>query len=208
MGDPFSAIGFTIQDEESFQRLAEQAHTLGTPSTILRQNILLQGFCWHLGEGLEIWTILKEGKSGTFYTDCRPAFRSSLYYPINSWEIIEFIEDGEAILSGQIQNFNLSFELQNFTEISESIFNYPSLRAQIAGLCTRFQIIREQPQSQLTDAESVRATRRLQLRIRHGARQRREWVAWLGSHNSRGDDGRFHHGISGTNLLVLARICR
>ena len=141
MGDIFDVIGFKLPDEASYQQLAETARQRGTPSAISRRNAIIQGYCWPLVQGVEIWTILHESKDGIYFADCRPAFRNVRTYEVTSWEIIEFIEDGEALVSGRIQNVDLIFELQNFTELNESVYNQPSLTARLSGLCSRVKIL-------------------------------------------------------------------
>jgi hypothetical protein len=76
MGEPFHAIGFNITDEASYQALAEEAQQRGTLSKARREQGVLHGFCWSVGAGLEVWTVLHESKDGLFYADCRPAFRA------------------------------------------------------------------------------------------------------------------------------------
>ncbi len=141
MGDIFDVIGFKLPDEASYQQLAETARQRGTPSTISRRNAIIQGYCWTVVEGIEIWTILHESKDGVYFADCRPAFRNARSYEVASWEIIEFIEDGEALVSGRIQNIDLIFELQNFTELNELVYNQPILTAHLSGLCSRLKIL-------------------------------------------------------------------
>lgn len=141
MGDIFDVIGFKLPDEASYQQLAETARQRGTPSAISRRGAIIQGYCWPIVEGVEIWTILHESKEGVYFADCRPAFRNDRTYEVTSWEIIEFIEDGEALVSGRIQNVDLIFELQNFTELNELVYNQPSLTAHLSGLCSRVKIL-------------------------------------------------------------------
>lgn len=141
MGDIFDVIGFKLPDEASYQQLAEVARARGTPSAISRRNVIIQGYCWPIVEGVEVWTILHESKEGVYFADCRPAFRNARTYEINAWEIIEFIEDGEALVSGRIQNMDLIFELQNFTELNELVYNQPTLTAHLSGLCSRVKIL-------------------------------------------------------------------
>ncbi len=141
MGDIFEAIGFKLQDEVAYQQLAEAACQRGISSTISRRNAILRGYCWSLNHGIEIWTILNESKKGTYFADCRPAFRSRRSREVTAWEIIEFIEDGEVLVSGSIQAIDLIFQLQNFTDLDESTYQQPSLTANFAGLCYRAKIL-------------------------------------------------------------------
>ena len=161
MGDIFDVIGFKLPDETSYQQLAEAARQRGTPSAISRRNAIIQGYCWSLVEGVEIWTILYESKDGMYFADCRPAYRNSRTYEVTSWEIIEFIEDGEALVSGHIQNVDLIFELQNFTELNELAYNQPTLTAHLSGLCSRLKVldVNSTPQiSPLSPAQNSQAS--------------------------------------------------
>lgn len=84
MGEPFSAIGFKITDEASYQALAEEAQQRGTPSQAKREQGVLHGRCWSLGSGLEVWTMLYESKAGLFTPiAARPFARatSSIFTP-------------------------------------------------------------------------------------------------------------------------------
>ncbi len=141
MGDIFEVIGFKLPDEDSYQQLAESARRRGTLSAISRRNAIIQGYCWSIVEGVEVWTVLHESKEGLYFADCRPAFRNSRTYEVTQWEIIEFIEDGEALVSGHIQNVDVIFELQNFTELNEFVYNQPTLTAHLSGLCSRVKIL-------------------------------------------------------------------
>ena len=103
MPEPFDAIGFQIKDDASYKALAEQAHQLGAISKAHRPQGTLHGCCWRLGAGLEVWTVLYESAKGTFYADCRPAFRGQRMLGFYPWEILEYEEDGEAILRGAVR---------------------------------------------------------------------------------------------------------
>ena len=102
MPEPFDAIGFQIKDDASYKALAEQAHQLGALSKAHRPQGTLHGCCWSLGSGLEVWTVLYESSKGTFYADCRPAFRGKRQVGFYPWEILEYEEDGEAIVRGAV----------------------------------------------------------------------------------------------------------
>ncbi len=145
MGDIFDVIGFKLPDEASYQQLAEAARQRGMHSAVARRNAIMQGYCWPIVEGVEIWTILHESKDGVYLADCRPAFRNARTYDVTAWEILEFIEDGEALVSGRIQHLDLIFELQNFTELTELVYHQPTLTAHLSGLCSRVKILDTNP---------------------------------------------------------------
>lgn len=150
MGDIFEAIGIKLQDEESYKQLAEAARKYGKRSTISRPNAIIQGYCWSLIEGIEIWSIIYESKDGTYIADCRPALRNSRTLQVNDWEILEFIEDGEALVSGKVQGYDLVFELQNFTELDEYAYQKQILNAHIAGMCYQAKVINSLIPSKIT----------------------------------------------------------
>jgi hypothetical protein len=81
---------------------------------VRRERRTLHGCCWHLGEGLEVWTVLHESPEGFFYADCRPAFRSRHLVTLFPWEITEYEADGEAIVRAvdAATNTELVFELR------------------------------------------------------------------------------------------------
>ncbi|MCI0487145.1 MAG: DUF3881 family protein, partial [Blastocatellia bacterium] len=135
MAELFEAIGFEVRDEDSYNRLAEYAETSGERSLMHREDTTLHGRCWKLGGGLEVWSMLYEREGELFYADCRPAFRSRYVRPIRDWELIEYVEDGEAILKGCTQQGrSIVFELQNLTEADPSTFRRPQLEVALAGL--------------------------------------------------------------------------
>ena len=60
---------------------------------------------------------LREPDGELYYADCRPAFRSRYVHIIQPWELIEYDEDGEAIVHGSSPGgAEIVFELQNLTE--------------------------------------------------------------------------------------------
>lgn len=142
MPEPFDAIGFQIKDDASYKALAEQAHQLGAVSKAHRPQGTLHGCCWRLGSGLEVWTVLYESAKGTFYADCRPAFRGQRMLGFYPWEILEYEEDGEAILRGAVLDSPLEFmfALQNITEINPLDFRERPITAVVAGLAYRARI--------------------------------------------------------------------
>lgn len=142
MGEPFDAIGFKVYDAASYQALAEEAQQRGALSQARREQSVLHGCCWRLGEGLEVWTVLHESDEGLFYADCRPAFRGRQHFKLFPWEIIEYEEDGEAIMRAQVQGTatELVFELQNITELKPADFRHNTLNAAIAGLAYRARL--------------------------------------------------------------------
>lgn len=142
MGDPFDAIGFRITGEASYQALAEEAHRRGALSQRVGELGTLHGCCWNLGEGIEVWTVLHESKEGLFYAACRPAFRGRHIFTLYPWEITEYEEDGEVLVHALLERgeVELSFELQNITELALSTFRGQALSAAISGLAYRARI--------------------------------------------------------------------
>ena len=135
MSEIFKAIGFEITDEESFDLLAVQAEDSGECSVLYREELILHGRCWRLGEGIEVWSVLCEKENDLFYADCRPAFRSRYARTIRSWELVEYDEDGEAVIKGNTASgVELIFELQNLTEIDPRLFRDQELQIALAGL--------------------------------------------------------------------------
>ena len=95
----------------------------------------LHGGCWKLGDGLEVWSILYESGAELYYADCRPAFRSRYVRTILPWELVEYDEDGEAIVRGGVPGSpEIVFELQNLTELDEAVFREPHLNVAVAGI--------------------------------------------------------------------------
>lgn len=143
MPEPFEAIGFQIKDAASYEALAEEAHQRGNLSRVQRSQGMLLGCCWNLGSGLEVWTMLFESSKGTFYADCRPAFRGQRLFSFYPWEILEYEEDGEAIARGLMpdQTTEIMFALQNITEIDPLNFRERPITAAVSGLAYRARII-------------------------------------------------------------------
>jgi len=142
MAEPFDAIGFQIKDAASYEALAEEAHKQGTLSKAQRTDGVLHGCCWALGSGLEVWTMLYESPKGTFYADCRPAFRGHRLFNLFPWEILEYEEDGEAIARGLMsdQETEIIFVLQNITEIDPMNFRDRAITASVSGLAYRARV--------------------------------------------------------------------
>jgi hypothetical protein len=136
MGSTFDAVGFSIPNDEAYNRLAQQASEVGNRRTIYRRGAKLHGCCYKLGQGLEVWTVLYESEQGLFYADCRPAFRPDHVMTISPWELTEYDEDGEAVLRGCLEGTNaeLILELQNLTELDTSMFRRQQLFIAPAGL--------------------------------------------------------------------------
>lgn len=146
MGEPFKAIGFRVFDEASYQALAREAHDRGTQTRITRPRGILHGCCWSLGAGLEVWTMLYEDVDGTYYADCRPAFRTRQVYQFYPWEIIEFEEEGEALLTGSLKgsgesSLELVFALQNLTELNLRQLPRRHITAAVSGLAYNARVI-------------------------------------------------------------------
>ncbi|HWQ34209.1 MAG TPA: DUF3881 family protein [Blastocatellia bacterium] len=157
MGEPFDAIGFRISDEPAFQALAEQAHQHGAGSRALRDHSTLHGYCWNLGDGLEVWTILHESKEGLFYADCRPGFRARHTYRLHPWEITEYEEEGEAIVRGLVEGteVELTFELQNLTEMTLEMFRERVLTVAVAGLAYHVRVSTRPGENQFIPLEKA-----------------------------------------------------
>src|ERR1043165_1972903 len=142
MGELFDAIGFKVYDAASYQALAEEAQQRGALSQARRDQAVLHGCCWSLGEGLEVWTVLHESRAGLFYADCRPAFRGRQVFTLYPWEIVEYEEDGEAFARAKLlgSSTELIFELQNITEINPVDFRDSAITATVAGLAYRARL--------------------------------------------------------------------
>jgi hypothetical protein len=135
MAELFRAIGFEVGDEAAYNRLVEYVENNGLRSQIGRGEALLHGRCLKLGDGLEVWSVLFERGSDFYYADCRPGFRSRYVLSLSPWELIEYDEDGEALVRGALDDgFELVFELQNLTETTNRIFRDSRLRVALGGL--------------------------------------------------------------------------
>ncbi|MEK6303847.1 MAG: hypothetical protein AABO41_24350 [Acidobacteriota bacterium] len=135
MAELFEAVGFEITDEDSYNLLVEDVEFNGQRSRVERQNAALDGRCWKLGDGLEIWSVLYEHGAEVYYADCRPAFRSRYVRVLGPWELTEYQEDGEAVVRGAIRGGpEIIFELQNVTELSQSVFRESHLHIALAGI--------------------------------------------------------------------------
>ncbi len=140
----FDAIGLEITNETAFNNLAEDAGKRGEASRLARQSGVLHGRCWRLGDGLEVWTVLYESKTGeVFYADCRPGFRARFRQRINPWLMTEFDEEGEALIHGFIEDTETEvlFELQNLTEVSGKNFQSNTLQIGLCGLAYRAEVV-------------------------------------------------------------------
>ncbi|MFN0085112.1 MAG: DUF3881 family protein [Blastocatellia bacterium] len=163
MGEPFSAIGFNVTDRDSYQGLAEEAHRRGTGSRVKRDHGTMHGYCWSVGGGVEIWTVLYETREGIFYSDCRPAFRAKHLFSLYPWEIIEYEEDGEAVARGVSANggMEILFELQNITEINPADYRERPITVALAGLAYRAQINQRAGQPTFLPLEKVYPRRKV-----------------------------------------------
>jgi uncharacterized protein DUF3881 len=141
MAELFGAIGFQVTDERSYNSLVEYVDSNGARTRAQRGEAALHGRCWKIGDGLEVWSILYERGAEFYYADCRPAFRSRYVRSILPWELIEYDEDGEAIVRGSIEEGpEVVFELQNLTEINQSVFRQTHLHVALAGLAYTAQV--------------------------------------------------------------------
>jgi hypothetical protein len=135
MDDLFESIGFEIFQADDYYTLLENTDRVGAQSSIHRGKATLQGYCWKVGEGLEVWSWLCSDEGKIFYEDCRPAFRSRYAHVIEPWELIEYEESGDAILRGFVQDGSeVLFQLQNLTELHPHTFHYSHLHVAVAGL--------------------------------------------------------------------------
>lgn len=135
MAELFSAIGFEIDDDRSYNLLVEHVESNGERTHVERGDAALHGRCWKLGEGLEVWSVLYEHGGDLYYADCRPAFRSRYVRTIMPWELIEYEEDGEAIVRGSLRGApEVVFELQNLTELRDAVFRRSQLQVALAGI--------------------------------------------------------------------------
>ena len=135
MAELFEAIGFEVADERSYNLLVEYVETNGHRTRAHRGDAALHGRCWKIGDGLEVWSILYQRGSDLYYTDCRPAFRSRYVRRLEPWELVEYDEDGEAIVRGLLNGSReVVFELQNLTELDDSVFRELHLQVALAGI--------------------------------------------------------------------------
>jgi uncharacterized protein DUF3881 len=135
MAELFEAIGFEVADERSYNLLVEYVETNGHRTRAERGDAALHGRCWKVGDGLEVWSILYERGDDMYYADCRPAFRSRYVRKFLPWELVEYDEDGEAIVrGGALESPEIVFELQNLTELDDSVFRQSHLYVALAGI--------------------------------------------------------------------------
>lgn len=135
MAELFDAIGFEVADENSYNLLVEYVENNGERTHAHRGDSALHGRCWKLGDGLEVWSVLYERGADIYYADCRPAFRSRYIRSILPWELIEYDGDGEAIVRGAVQGApEVVFELQNLTELDDTVFRESHLQIALAGI--------------------------------------------------------------------------
>jgi Domain of unknown function, E. rectale Gene description (DUF3881) len=135
MAELFDAVGFEVTDEGSYNLLVECIEANGQRSRIQRGEAVLHGRCWKVGSGLEVWSVLYEQGNQLYYADCRPAFRSRYFQAVLPWELIEYDEDGEAIVRGCLEDGEeVVFELQNLTELDTNVFRESHLHVALAGL--------------------------------------------------------------------------
>lgn len=141
MSELFESIGFEIESEDTYEVIADYAESSGERSSQYRGNAALHGWCWKMGDGLEVWSVLYDRGGKIYYADCRPAFRSRYVYHVQPWELIEYDEDGEAVICGALHNgTDVIFELQNLTELPSNVFREPHLHVTLAGLAYSVQV--------------------------------------------------------------------
>ena len=135
MTELFASVGVQVTDEPSYNSLIEYVDAAGLRSRSARGRATLHGRCWKLGDGLEVWAVLFEQGDESYFADCRPAFRSRYPRALTPWELIEYDEDGEAIIEGSLYGGpRVVFELQNLTEIPAIEWRAAHLHVAIAGL--------------------------------------------------------------------------
>lgn len=142
MDSTFETIGLDLANETAFNTLAVQAGDCGEVTQLPRRGAVWHGRCWKLGEGLEVWTVLYENRTGeTSYANCRPGFRARYLHYISPWALTEYDEEGEAVIHGYCRQSGteLLFELQNLTEVAPSAFNSDTLCISLCGLAYRAQ---------------------------------------------------------------------
>ncbi len=139
----FNAIGLEIPKGKTLNDLAEDAEQRGEASVSTRSGCVLYGHCWHIGAGLEVWTILYQSGAGdVFYADCRPGFRAKHKQNLKSWSLYEDEEEGEAAVEGCLEGSGVKvfFQLQNLTEVSPKNFQQKLLRTALGGLAVRAEV--------------------------------------------------------------------
>jgi Domain of unknown function, E. rectale Gene description (DUF3881) len=135
MTELFASVGVQVTDEASYNTLIEYVDAAGARSRTARGQVTLHGRCWKLGDGLEVWAVLFEQGDKSYFADCRPAFRSRYPRALAPWELVEYDEDGEAIVEGTLYGGPaILFELQNLTEISATEWRASHLHVAVAGL--------------------------------------------------------------------------
>jgi hypothetical protein len=157
MAELFQAIGFEVADEHSYNLLVEYVETNGQRTRTQRGEAALHGRCWKLGDGLEVWSILYEHGTDLYYADCRPAFRSRYIRTILPWELVEYDEDGEAIVRGGVPGAaEIVFELQNLTELDDAVFRESHLHVALAGIAYAARAQPTPDAKRLTDLPAYR----------------------------------------------------
>lgn len=91
--------------------------------------------------------MIYESPDGTYFADCRPAFRNQQVYQFYPWEILEFEQDGEALLTGSLRangetNLELVFALQNLTELNLRRLPWREVTAAVSGLAYKARVLR------------------------------------------------------------------
>ncbi|HXI88593.1 MAG TPA: DUF3881 family protein [Blastocatellia bacterium] len=157
MAELFEAIGFEVADEQSYNSLVEYVETNGHRTRTQRGDAALHGRCWKLGDGLEVWSILYERGADLYYADCRPAFRSRYVRTVLPWELVEYDEDGEAIVRGGVPGAaEIVFELQNLTELDDAVFRESHLHVALAGIAYAVRVQPTPDSKRLTDLPAYR----------------------------------------------------
>lgn len=149
MQTAFDAIGIEIANEAAFNSLTENVSRRGEISQSLIKSGVLRGRCLKLGEGVEVWSVLRENEAGeVVQKDFRPAFRARHAQKIAPWSLLENELGGETFLHGFIENTKaeIFFKLQNITEIGAFVFEQNFLEIGLCGLASRAEIIEGSPE--------------------------------------------------------------
>ncbi len=139
----FDAIGLDVRNKKAFDDLAQDAILRGVASRTDGREGVLHSRCWRIGEGIEVWALRYESEAGEVYhTDCRPGFRARFVKRINPWLLIGFDREREARIRGYIEDSDveLSFDLQNLTEVGAESLENDALNVRLCGLATRAEV--------------------------------------------------------------------
>jgi hypothetical protein len=155
MAELFEAIGFEVADEHSYNLLVEYVETNGQRTRTQRGDAALHGRCWNWGWAGGLGCFTNAGL--TYYADRRPAFRSRYVRTILPWELVEYDEDGEAIMRGGVPGAaEVVFELQNLTELGDAVFRESNLNVALAGIAYAARVQATPESKQIPDPPAYR----------------------------------------------------